>query len=260
MLRRSADWLAGAKEEIVMNQVAGAAYALLAVWKLTGKESFREAAEAKIDFLLKEQSSEGWWSEYGGPDAGYLSLMLDYLARYHALLPREDLNHALTRATHFLLHFTHPNGTFGGEYLSRNTEYLIPSGMALRSAKEEARMLYSFAAEALQKGAGVTPHSLDDRYLCYILYNWIVAGLAGVTPLPETIKKLSDRRFDIFFEEAGIRVVQNDTYYFVANLRKGGSFRLYGKEGSYVDSGIEVMLKGRPLGISGLWKGKGKIA
>ena len=205
---------------------------------------------------MKEQSSEGWWSEYGGPDAGYLSLMLDYLARYHALLPREDLNHALTRATHFLLHFTHPNGTFGGEYLSRNTEYLIPSGIALRSAEEGARMLYSFAAEALQKRAGVTPHSLDDRYLCYILYNWVVAGLAGVIPLPDTIQKLSGRRFDVFFEEAGIWVVQNDVYYFVANLRKGGSFRLYGKEGWYADSGTEMTLNGKWFGISGLRKGK----
>ena len=244
MLARSARWLSKRQDEPVMNQVAGAALALLNVSILCSEKKYRDAAEAMLSSFLKKESPEGWWDEYGGPDGGYLSLTIDYLSRYQARSPRKDLGEALSRAEKFLVHFLHPDFTSGGEYLSRNTSYLIPSGFARRAHESApARLLYSFAAEALRRNRGITPAGLDDRYLCYILSNWLAAGF--IPSAEEPVERgLSARRLDVFFKEAGIRVLQNEHYYFVTNLKKGGSFYLCSSAGNYADAGIELSDRG----------------
>lgn len=237
-----ADWIARHEEKLVFNQVTGSAVALLNVFLLTHNTFYKQSAERKINFILEHQTPEGWWNEYGGPDIGYLSLMIDYLVTYYEATNDEKVLSALKKANFFITHFLHPNFTSGGEYMSRNTEYLIPSGFARLSADESARIIVAFSATSLMLKQGVHPHNLDDRYLCYILYNWLEAGLVfhSENYVQDSKTYLREREFDVFFQEAGIRVIQNKKYYFVTNLRKGGVFRVYYKDGSYLDSGIEV--------------------
>lgn len=241
-LQRGADWIARHEEGLVFNQVAGSAVALLNIFLLTHNTFYKQSAEKKINFILEHQTSEGWWNEYGGPDIGYLSLMIDYLVTYYQETTDERVLRAVKKANFFITHFLHPNFTVGGEYMSRNTEYLIPSGFARLSTDESAKIIVAFSATSLTLKQGVQPHNLDDRYLCYILHNWLEAGLVfdSENYMEDSKTYLREKEFDIFFQEAGIRVIRNKKYYFVTNLRKGGVFRVYSEEGPYLDSGIEV--------------------
>ncbi|HEY4504427.1 MAG TPA: hypothetical protein VJI73_01510 [Candidatus Paceibacterota bacterium] len=51
------------------------------------------------------------------------------------------------------------------------------------------------------------------------------------------------------FPNSGIELVQNEYYYLVVNHKKGGSFRLITKGGSYTDSGVLKNMKEVEIGI-----------
>lgn len=216
MLERAADFLVASEEHTVMNQVSGAVFAIAATGRLVGRADLISAADKLLGRFLAAQHEEGWWSEYGGPDAGYLSLTISYLEKYQGLRGAVEIPGAIQKARAFLEQFIHPDGTAGGEYMARNTEYLIPS-------------------LALPYLGAVRPAHLDDRYLCYILYNWIEAGLRAE---PQAMTVPLGERY--FLGSTLLRVATPD-YLLVANGNKGGSFRLYAGGNVYYDSGLEVM-------------------
>ncbi|OGZ96335.1 MAG: hypothetical protein A2676_01465 [Candidatus Sungbacteria bacterium RIFCSPHIGHO2_01_FULL_51_22] len=248
-LSRAADWLLSHNESLVRNQEAGCLLALINMWMLTGDARYKDGAHKKARDLVGAEDSEGWWSEYGGPDIGYLSLTVDYLVKYHAKSGDEAVVGAITRATDFIMNFLHPNYTAGGEYGSRNTEYLIPSGFTLFAAHHDrARLIGEFCRVSLERGSGITPQNLDDRYLSYILYNWLQAGLAYKELPGKTIEDfLRERRIDRYFPRCGIRVIDTGRFYFVTNLYKGGPFRLYTGGRAYLDSGVDAIVKGSAM-------------
>ena len=231
-------------ETLVVNQLAGAVSALNALFTITGDTAFRTKAEEKCATVLSLQHTEGWWGEYGGPDAGYLSLTIDYLSRYAERTNDMRVYSAIEKASAFLVRLINPDGTAGGEYLSRNTEYLIPSGF-LRSAphSETARVISGIIAGLCSTGKGITPRSLDDRYICYILYNWLEAGVLW-TRLRDVPTSLDMARGRSFFPDAGLCIERNDGYQLFVNLQKGGSLRLYSNGSVLIDSGITVRTDG----------------
>ncbi|MEK7642990.1 MAG: hypothetical protein AAB372_00875 [Patescibacteria group bacterium] len=240
MLKKSGAWLLHHTENSAWNQLAGGMLALERIGQLFGEQKFKTGAYTQATRIKNYQSKEGWWPEYGGPDIGYLSLMIDYLAKYIESSTDTRLLPELTRSTTFITYFLHPNFTTGGEYGSRNTEYLIPSGFSILAPNDQnASLVASFIETSLLQNIGIHPKTLDDRYLCYILYNWLEAGLHHQAPNQTIAEYIQNRRFDIFFPESGIRALQNNAYYFVTNLKKGGPFRLYTKHNIYIDSGIE---------------------
>src|SRR3989344_2428807 len=148
-------------EAVAYNQTAGNMLALF----LSGED---ESAQHKLERFLKDQNSEGWWPEYGGPDFGYLSLTIDYLEQIFEISKDERVKVASGKLREFLCNFLHPDFTCGGEYMSRNTEYLIPS----RYPK-----ILDFAAKQLELGTAVWPGTMSDDYLLPLLSHWLRAGL-----------------------------------------------------------------------------------
>lgn len=216
MVLRGAKFLMARSETTVLNQVSGAIFAIAAAGTLADRSELKEFSKKLLEIFLKLQSKEGWWSEYGGPDIGYLSLTISYLEKYMDLEGKNDATaEALERAKSFVLEFVHPDKTAGGEYMARNTEYLIPSA-------------------ALPYLGSVGPAQLDDRYLSYILYNWIETGLQTE---PQSLEILPG---DSYFSESTLLKVANEKYFFVANGKKGGAFRIYANGKVYYDSGIEM--------------------
>ncbi|OHA04825.1 MAG: hypothetical protein A3A28_04960 [Candidatus Sungbacteria bacterium RIFCSPLOWO2_01_FULL_47_32] len=259
VLCRAADWLTSLDEELVRNQESGSMLALVNVWLLTRDERYRMSAFEKAKRFTDAQVSEGWWSEYGGPDIGYLSLTIDYLAKYSQKYDDQRVVEAIRKSSAFLTNFLHPNYTVGGEYGSRNTEYLIPSGFVLLSDKDQnMRLIAEFCAHSLALQSGIGPSNLDDRYLAYILYNWLQAGLIYVPSDGGRIRRfLAERRVDTFFPMSGIRVVDRGIYYFVANLYKGGAFRVYAPGKTYLDSGADIISRGHAYTSNVLDKNNG---
>ena len=245
-LIKAGDWLVKRNETRVMNQQTGAAIALLNLSLLTGKGKYRDSSRDKISLLKQRQSDEGWFLEYGGPDIGYLSLAIDYLCKYYSKTGDALVKEIIERSLGFIKYFIQPDLIAGGEYTSRNTEYLIPHGFEIFSKRNDTAQ---FIASVVRK-ALVTPNSFpylfDDRYLTYVGYTWLQAFVDANPELDETVDKKIDGHFEApfrrHFKDSGLVIINDEHKHLIVNMKKGGSFRLFDKKSghAYSDSGILV--------------------
>ena len=245
-LRKAGDWLIRRNEIRVMNQQTGSAIALLNLYLLTNDSKYLDSSKDKIALLNQRQSKEGWFIEYGGPDIGYLSLAIDYLSKYYLKTRDEMVINIVGRSLSFIKHFIQPNLVAGGEYTSRNTEYLIPHGFEILSKINEDAL---FVASVVRKkiiSADSFPLILDDRYLTYNGYTWLQAYLNAnpeLDNMPEgNITDFFKRSFTKYYEESGLLIINDEYKNLILNLKKGGAFRLFDKKAdkTYSDSGILV--------------------
>jgi len=178
-LGKAAWALSKRSERRALNQEAASLPAMLGAAKLTGDEQLQRAAEAKIDQFLTLQTDEGWFDERGGIDVGYLSTTLDYLCEAHRLLPRDELLHAARRVADVLQYFCHPDGTCGGQYGSRNTEYLVPAGFEYLAAEHTASAaVCTWLHEHVLPKTDSFYAAFDDRYLCHNMLHAAVRARA----------------------------------------------------------------------------------
>lgn len=265
-LTKAGDWLISRNETRVMNQQTGAMIALLNLYLLTNDSNYLNSSKDKISLLNQRQSKEGWFIEYGGPDIGYLSLAIDYLCKYFNKTGDEQVKEIVYRSLDFIKYFIQPNLIAGGEYTSRNTEYLIPHGFEVLS-KINADAL--FAASIVRKKIVSTdsfPYILDDRYLTYNGYTWLQAYLDANPKLDdvveENINNHFNRSFTKYYEESGLLIINDEYKHFIVNVKKGGAFRLFDKDTgqTYSDSGILVKSKDKWYTSGWLSKASGNIS
>ena len=250
-LMKAADWLAGRHEKRVMNQQTGAAIALLNLYLLTDKTAYLDSSRDKIALLNQRQSGEGWFVEYGGPDIGYLSLAIDYLCKYYSKTKDNTVKEIVGRSLSFIKYFIQPNLVAGGEYTSRNTEYLIPHGFEIFSEiNKDALFLASVVRKSLLKPDSF-PNFFDDRYLTYVGYTWLQAYIDANPALNETadnnINGHFNKSFKKRFKESGLLIINDKHKHLIMNMKKGASFRLFDKKAgrAYSDSGILVNSGGK---------------
>ncbi len=243
-LEKSGNWLLKRDESRAMNQEAGAAISLYNIYLLTNDNKYKKSSEDKVKFLVGNQSPEGWFSEYGGADTGYLSLAIDYLAKYYQKTQDNNILKALEKSIEFLSYFIHPDFTSGGEYGSRNTEYLIPHGFEILSDKiPDAKLISNHIREALEKNSTISPLSLDDRYLTYISYTYLQAYIDSSHLNPITITPRYQEKFTKNFPEAGLWVYSDDSIYLITNYKKGCTFKIFFKRNNAIISDSGIMLE-----------------
>ncbi len=246
-LKKSGNWLLKRNETRAMNQEAGAAISLYNIYLLTNDNEYKESAGEKVKFLINNQTDEGWFWEYGGADIGYLSLAIDYLAKYYQKTQDNNLLKTLEKAIDFVSYFIHPDLTSGGDYGSRNTEYLIPHGFEFLSKElPNAALISAHIRKALENKVTISPISLDDRYLCYISYTYLQAYLdsqdLSLGSLPAYKKK-----FIRNFQTAGLWIYSDDNLYLITNYKKGGVSRIFFKKSNNAlyDSGLVLISDGK---------------
>ena len=250
-LKKAGDWLISRDEVRVMNQQTGAAAALLNIYLLTNDTRFLDASKEKISLLIRRQSPEGWFLEYGGPDIGYLSLAIDYLCKYYSKTNDGQVKEIIDRALSFIKYFIQPDLVAGGEYTSRNTEYLIPHGFEISSKiSENACLIASVVRKSLLKTDSF-PSLFDDRYLTYVGYTWLQAYLDANSELDETVEKnISDhfsKPFRKYYNGSELLIINDNHKHLIVNMKKGASFRLFDKgiQRVYSDSGILIRADGK---------------
>ena len=230
-LRKAGDWLLGKRETRAFNQNAGALAALYNIFLLTGEEKYQKECWALVDFLKERQSSEGWFTEYGGADIGYLSVSLDYAAKYYLKSKDERVLPILKKGLGFLSYFLHPDGTAGGIYGSRNTAYIIPSGIEILAGfLPLAQKMSSVLRDSLQNNQIISPGTLDERYLIQNGYTYLEASrqLKERGPIEERKVVLPAFSFeDKHFPEAGLWIKSTPHFYCIVNYRKGGVAYIY---------------------------------
>ncbi|MEP7381802.1 MAG: ABC transporter permease, partial [Gemmatimonadota bacterium] len=233
----------------INNHQAAFALAYLRACRLTGDESLAARADEVLDRVCAHQSADGWFEEYGGPDPGYETFGLTYLAlanaeRRHSVLPT-----ALGRSVEFLSHFVHPDGSIGGNYGSRNTGQYAPGGLEVLAPQHPtAAAIADFVGQRLDQGNVVTPLRCDDDNLPLLTFSYAVAATravarAGRSPALPCESGNVLRQFD----DSRIVVAATQRYYAVANLSKGGTLRVFDRETAtiaYEDAGYFLSSEG----------------
>ena len=232
-LRRAGDWLIENDEThgVLSNHLAVAVAALELVARVCGDPRCSRRAQEFLRRILENQSVEGWMKEYDGADIGYGTHGFFYLAAYWQMTNCEETLAALRRCARFLACFVHPDGTIGGEYSSRNTEFYYPAGFEILAAECPA-------------SAGIAVHmrgSIAERRVCGVwamdvfnfmpmLNNLLFAMDASKEGNVADPVACEDVPFSKYFAECGLWVVNSELRYAIIGLSKGGTVSVFDKK------------------------------
>lgn len=232
-MRRAGDWLIANDEThgLLSNHLAVAVAALELIARTGGDARHSQRAVEYLHRILAHQSPEGWMKEYDGADIGYGTHGFFYLAAYWQMTGCDTTLDALRRFAGFLAYFVHPDGSIGGEYSSRNTEFYYPAGFEMLAAHCPA-------------SAGIAAHmrrSIAERRVCGVwamdvfnfmpmLNNLLFAMDAGAEAAPVDPVACERPPFSKYFPQCGLWVVNSERSYVIVGLSKGGTVALYDKE------------------------------
>ena len=219
------------------------AVAALTAWKDAVSGASEQRAEILLARVLGWQSSEGWYREYDGADAGYQSLATCYLADIHARRPQWNLQESLHRSLTFLTHCAHRDGSFGGLYGSRNTRFLMPAGFEyLAGDFPAAAALAAFARKAIARQTCVTLASIDAPNFTpwFNGYAWaaqLCAAQTAINSIPILPCELEMMR--AWFPGAGLLFDGDSVAYTVVSTHKGGVVVRSGSDTTtMIDAGV----------------------
>jgi hypothetical protein len=224
---KRADWLAHHHESgTLSNHQALIALCLESLSRLLQSSRWDEAKELRIERVLSWQNEEGWFQEYEGCDPGYHTLTVSCLARLYELTPTPKLKDALARAVRLAAEFIHPDGTYGGEYGSRNTYNFFPHGFELVGAwMPEALGINDCFLRGLSRG--LAPCYGDDHIIGHHTWNYLLAYRDFVEKRPATAKRSTGRTW---LKQAGLLVDRRGDAELYIALNKGGVFKLFRDE------------------------------
>ena len=131
---------------------------------------------------LALQTDEGWYWEYDGPDAGYLSVTIDCLWDLVDATGDADFRTSADRALEFLHRVIALPGRGPGMLNARNTDYVVPYGIAryLNDGTAEQKRAAAELLQTLYADLASPNHFLravDDRYLCHYIGHSIARAI-----------------------------------------------------------------------------------
>ncbi len=229
---RRADWLADHHESgRLTNHQALIALGLLRAGALLQTDRWQRAIAQRLARVFSWQDAEGWFYEYEGCDPGYHTLTVSCLAQIYDLaqtqpvgvidLPR--LQQAIVKAVHLAAHFVHPDGSYGGEYTSRNTYNFFPHGFELVGRwLPEALSLNDRFAQGLEKGLGAC--YADDHIVGHHTWNYLLTWEDAVKDRPPTKPPPAGR---VWLQNAQILIDHRADRKLYLALNKGGAFKLF---------------------------------
>ncbi len=237
---RRADYLISHNETgQLTNHQALAALALYNTYMVTGEERFRKASDDYLAIVKRWfNPEEGWFQEYEGADPGYQSCTIAFLAKLYKKSGNADLLNLLNPAVDFCWHFMHPDGSYGGEYGSRNTYHFYPHGFEVMAPHNQkaAQVADHFLTHSLPRHTRY--YNDDDRMCAHYLHDWMQSYLdfstvRAAAPLSERVP------FRKYFPKAGLVVLDTGDYHAALNLNKGGVIKITTAEGPlYSDTGL----------------------
>lgn len=239
---RRATWLLQHNESgRLANHQALAALGLQNVYQLTGEQRFHVGMQSFRDLTLSWQHEEGWFQEYEGADPGYHSCTIDFLAKLRQKTGDSSLTGPLLRAAEFAAHFAHPDGSYAGEYGSRNTYHFYPHGFELLAGESSDAL--AICELFLTRGLPLeTRYFNDDNRMCaHYVYDWLQAW-KDYAALPDRGGQTSPPRPGTrFFAAAGLLVRRSENCCVVVSARKGGVTKIVGPDGPiFSDTGPMV--------------------
>lgn len=230
---------------VISNHIALFAYVNLKLGNMMNDSRFKEKASRQLDLIFKNQSPEGWFLEYEGADPGYQTQCIYYLSECYLLTDDANVLDRIKKGIEdFLVYFFHPDGSFGGEYGSRNTEIIYPAGFEILKEKIRAcREITKFIHENVSNGKLVSLDSMDDENLIRLSTNYLIASQYAEKEMADNTDFLfpfNNPHIEKDFQETGLVVRGNDKYYSIMNFKKGGIIKVFDKKDKrlvYEDNG-----------------------
>jgi len=235
---RRSDWLAHHHESgRLTNHQALIVLCLLRASTLVRTNRWDAAIAQRLERVFSWQDTEGWFQEYEGCDPGYHTLTISCLTQIYDLaqqglangaiaagvidMPR--LKQAITSAVRLAAHFVHPDGSYGGEYTSRNTYNFFPHGFELAGRwLPEALSINDRFSQGLARQLGAC--YADDHIVGHHTWNYLLTWEDAVLDRPDTAPPATGR---IWLKNARVLIDQrSDTKLYLA-LNKGGAFRFF---------------------------------
>ena len=237
-IAKSSDFVLKNDEDyaIISNHIALFAYVNLKLGRIRNDSRFKEKALKQLDTVFENQSTEGWFMEYEGADPGYQTQCIYYLSECYLLTGDSQIVDKVKKGIEeFLIYFFHPDGSFGGEYGSRNTEIIYPAGVEILKEKIAAcNEIAKFVRKSIKEGKLVSLDSLDDENLLRLSTNYLLASQYANQQISEDTHPVSlpfnSNKTEKDFNEAGISIRGNDKYYSITNFKKGGIIKVFNKE------------------------------
>jgi hypothetical protein len=236
---KRADWLAHHHESgQLTNHQALIVLCLELLSQLLQTSQWDRAKVQRLERVFAWQSDEGWFQEYEGCDPGYHTLTISCLARIYKLRPDPRLKEAIAKAVELAAYFIHPDGSYGGEYTSRNTYNFFPHGFELvgqwlpAALEINDRFLVGLAN-------GLAPCYADDHIIGHHTWNYLLAWRDFVTTRPAPSPRPDGR---IWLKEAKIIIDRRHHTELYLALNKGGVFKLF-RDGKLVVSDTQLSLQ-----------------
>ena len=236
---KRADWLAHHQESgRLTNHQALIVLCLELLSRLLKENRWDKSKQERLEQVLSWQNPEGWFQEYEGCDPGYHTLTISCLARVYELNPSNPLKDAIAKAVILASQFVHPDGSYGGEYTSRNTYNFFPHGFELVGKwMPEALNINDRFVQGLAKG--LAPCYADDRIIGHHTWNYLLTWRDYITTRP-SLKPRPPGRF--WLEEGGILIDRRDKTELYLALNKGGVFKLF-RDGQLIVSDTQFSLQ-----------------
>jgi hypothetical protein len=245
-LSRRAMWLASHNESgRLTNHQAFAALALQTVHEITGDLAFRRASDAYLAIVREWfNPDEGWFWEYEGADPGYQSCTVAFLGKLYLKTGNESIRTELMEpAAHFCAHFQHPDGSYGGEYGSRNTYHFYASGFEILAARghlPSATVADRYLDLALP--GGTRYYNDDDRMCAHYVYDWMQAWEYFSPQRSEDLGPWEPPA-DRHFVRAGLAAFTRSQHRIIVALTKGAVIKAVGPDGAVAsDTGPLIKL------------------
>ncbi len=219
------------QHSLISNHLAGAALGLFKAGEFFQENRYLNKAHFLLNLVLKNQSPEGWFPEYGGADPGYQTLCMHYLAQIYKIERTPELRQAFIKSLEFLKHFAHPDGTFGGEYGSRRTEIYYPGGIALLAGDfPDAASLHQFMLSSIESRLTITPADVDMGNSAPLLNSYILA--LDVEKSASLSLDLPINHTDVIkdFPFSGLAVRSTKNFYLILGSSNGGVLKIYDKK------------------------------
>ncbi len=247
-LKKGAGFLSeGWEEHILFNHIAMALLPIYQVYHLTGEDKLLKGFQALFKkFKNYFDSEEGWGIEYDGPDIGYQSATISFLARLHRYQRGDEIREICEQSLNFISYFFYPDHTFARKIGGRQTETLFHYGLVYWCGQgvEIASHLLDWDKESLKNQKQLIPQDHDDHYFIYRMVEFLESGFLEST-MGNTVSSfqwiLPCKRspFEKYFSRAGLYVRKEEKSYSVLHLKRGGHLISFCHNGDVIiDSGI----------------------
>ncbi len=188
-LRKAARQLAARFEPKAANQQVAGLAALAWIRKIRPDLVSSDAFVRQKAHTLALQTDEGWYWEYDGPDAGYLSVTLDCLWDLVDATGDPDFRVSADRALAFFHRVIAVPGRGPGMLNARNTDYVVPYGIAryLNDGTEAQKAEAAALMRTLYTDLTSPSHffrAIDDRYLCHYIGHSIARAIPELEKAP----------------------------------------------------------------------------